>query len=328
MQSRFQVPLPATAPRACVVCEQPLDLRTALMARKAAAGSAPQLYALCAAFDCRMVFEHGEHLADAEFQQHLRWRAQVAREEKVRGRLRQGHIDAENREAAAVFAALTARRPRAGPPDLRLTVPSGHARLRPLPERRRRKHAEHLDAIIAAALAETEPFAPSTSASPAPSHDLAGRLCGVCGGGCCLSGGEKAYLTPATMRRVMAANPGLSPGELRAIYLDRLPERTIPRSCVHHTRGGCSLPRSVRADVCNTFACAPLKLLQQELDADPPVRKVIVLRRRQNHWNQANPKLDNDIVSATLLTEGASTQLRPPAPEGWMAAAKNATADR
>ena len=122
----------------------------------------------------------------------------------------------------------------------------------------------------------------------------------------------------------MAANPGLDPAKLRAAYLGYLPPRTIPGSCVHHTRGGCSLPRALRSDVCNSFACAPLKLLQSGLQADPPVRVVVVLRRRQNHWNQANPALNNDIVGAAVLTEGATTALRPPGPGGWMAAALDA----
>ncbi len=328
MQDRFTVPLPTRAAQACVVCSQPLDWRTALTARKAGGGAPLELYPLCQAFDCRMVFEQGEHLSDADFRRHLLWRAQVAREEKIWARLRQGHADAENHEAAIVFAAIEARVPSRPPPDLRLTVPSGHARLQSLPQRRRQAHAAHLDAIIAAALEAAD--APPVEAAPAPpesGHEngatdpggLAGRLCGVCGGGCCLSGGEKAYLTVATLRRVMAANPDLGPDELRAIYLGHLPQRTIPGSCVHHTRGGCSLPRALRSDVCNRFACAPLKLLQHGLEADPPVREVIVLRRRQNHWNQANPKLNNDIVAATVLTVKATTRLRPPSPEGWMA---------
>jgi hypothetical protein len=55
------------------------------------------------------------------------------------------------------------------------------------------------------------------------------------------------------------------------------------------------------------------------LEADPPVREVVVLRRRQNNWNQTNTALNNDIVGAAVLTEAATTRLRRPKPGGWMA---------
>ena len=46
------------------------------------------------------------------------------------------------------------------------------------------------------------------------------------------------------------------------------------------------------------------------------MREVVVLRRRQNRWRQVNPMLNNDIVGAAVLTETATTTLKPPKPAG------------
>jgi hypothetical protein len=114
----------------------------------------------------------------------------------------------------------------------------------------------------------------------------------------------------------MAAHPGLDAAGLRALYLGHLPPRSVAGSCVNHTRDGCSLPRSLRSDTCNTWRCLPLQELERRQGADPPVRTVAVLSRRQNHWKQDDRTLDNAIVGAAILTETATKRLRPPKPGG------------
>jgi hypothetical protein len=320
MQGRFSVPLPATAPRACVVCAGPLAANLAPTPRKGARPPSPELHPLCPDPACRSIFAAVEGLPDAEFRRQLEWRAQqrrawlqrLARDRADDARLRQERTEAEAREAAAVFAAV------ARGADLALTVFSGRGPARPLPERRRRAYAAHLDVVIAAAMTAAEPAAAEAAApaqaAQAADSSLPGRLCGACGGGCCPKGGDRAFLEAATLRRVMADHPGLDAAGLRALYLDRLPPRPVAGSCVNHTPGGCSLPRSLRSDTCNRWRCLPLMELEQRLDADPPVRTVAVLSRRQNHWKQDHPGLDNGIVGAAILTETGTRRLRPPKP--------------
>lgn len=321
-------PYDPSRPRRCVVCEQPLGVHVPMTPGPGAAASPPALYALCPAFECRTLFQQAlVAAAGADFPRYLQWRAKAGREMRVRGRLLQEKKQAEAREAAAVFAAIETRAGPAGPADLELVVPSGHARLRPVSQRRRRAYAAHLDTIIAGALQAAEPSAgpaPAPSAEARPSGEvepgkgevvssLPARLCGACGGGCCTAGGERAYLAPMTIRRVLAANPGMDAAQLRATYLAHVPERTIPYSCINHTRGGCSLPKALRADTCNDFLCTQLERLQIGLNATPPVRTARVLRRRHSLWRQSELGLNNDIIEATVLTEGATTRLRLPA---------------
>jgi len=317
-----------------VVCGQTLDARAVLTPRKTDAASAPQLYPLCQDFACKIAFEQGKDMSAAAFQRHLDWHARLARDQRALARLSRARTKAD-RQAAAVFDAIAARAGSGAPADLQLVVSSGHGRPRPLTQRRRRLYLAHLDAVIAAAQNPPEPVAPAAPSLAAPDQPapippaldqpvgaakstLPGRLCGVCGGGCCPAGGTHAFQSEATIRRVMAANPDLDSAGLRALYLGHLPQRTIPGGCVFQARTGCGLPRSLRGDICNSYACQALQQLQNSLDAaDPPPRKVVVLRRRQNQWKQDDLSLNNDIVSATVLTEAATKRLRPPTPEGW-----------
>jgi hypothetical protein len=312
MHNRFTVPLPAKAQRPCVVCAEPLDRGAALTARQ------DELHALCREPACRTLFAEVAALPDAEFRRQLAWRGEHWRTWRARlvqaraedTRLRRERTEAEAREAAAAFAAIA---PLA---ELKLTVFSGRGPSRPLPERRRRAYAAHLDAVIAAALEPSAKPVASGEDPGASASTLPARLCGACGGGCCPLGGTRAFLEEATIRRVMAADPGLDAAGVRALYLDHLPPRPVAGSCVNHTRHGCALPRSLRADTCNRWACLPLQALQQGLESDPPVRTVAVLSRRQNHWNQDNLARDNAIEGAAVLSETETRRRRPPKPRG------------
>jgi len=60
------------------------------------------------------------------------------------------------------------------------------------------------------------------------------------------------------MRRYFAEHPGARPRDILALYLSYLPNRNVVESCVYHTRRGCTLPRDIRADICNTWYCGGL----------------------------------------------------------------------
>jgi hypothetical protein len=333
MQGRFTVPLARATPRACVVCERPLDRTLSLTPRTDAPSRSTELYPLCLGPGCRELFDLTTGTTDAEFGRRLRARAKAWRDRRgwlaVRARLLETRAPVEAQENAAAFAAIGPREDLGPGPVLHLALPTGPARARPLSRRRRRAYAAVLDQVIADALAEDDPTAhtpglPGPSVRPTPGGEAAtnaaasalpGRLCGACGGGCCIAGGDRAFLSAATIRRVLAAHPGLGAAELRAMYLGHLAERTMPNSCVNHTRHGCALPRSLRADICNSFACDPLRSLLNALEDDRPVRKVVALRRRQNHWDQENPLAPHDIVDAAVLTDTKTTRLRKRKPE-------------
>ena len=309
------------SPRTCVSCSKPLAWNIPLTPRKAVPG---ELYALCPDFTCRTVFQQTEMAPGMDFLRELQLRVRAKREHSVWSARVQEHRRKLAEECDAVFATLAAR-PRKGPaPDLKIALPSGSKRQRRLSARRRQAYIAHLDAVIATALDKTAPSNFATAAGSTPSveqnegkhaSNLLGRLCGACAGGCCSNGNDHAYLHADTIKRVMAANPGLSPAQVRAAYLERLPEHAMTDSCVNHTKAGCSLPRSLRSDVCNVFLCSHLQRLVDTLTDDASVRTVLVLRRRQDLWRQAAPGLpDNEIIDGAVLTETGMKRFRLPKP--------------
>ena len=47
-----------------------------------------------------------------------------------------------------------------------------------------------------------------------------------------------------------------------------MPTEHSDHGCVYQTAQGCVVPRELRADICNSFACAPLQQVQASAAAD------------------------------------------------------------
>jgi hypothetical protein len=222
--------------------------------------------------------------------------------------------------------------------SLLLVIPSGPAEARAASPRRRQRYRAHLRRIAAEAVADPllhlpgqhgaaapQAAAASTAAgdhggddhgdtTSAPGAWAAGdALCGVCGGGCCTLGGDSAHLDANTLRRVLAAQPRLQAADLVAAYLDRVPAQGQLGSCINHSRQGCSLPRDWRSDTCNRFACGALAQLQQRQASAQPASSIVVVQRRQSHWNRHHPGLDNAITACWWLADQQVAELPLPA---------------
>lgn len=293
-----------------------------------------------------MVVDRRATLGDAAFKPYLLRQAQLARDQREHLRRLQQRASDEAHENEAFWALLQAQPDLDLPDDvLPLVLPSGPQRLSPASLRRRKRYRAHLNRLVAEVLAEPDPDPGGATASPdrprecnpawtgpalasdplapiasparlAAADRMAGALCGVCGGGCCTSGGDTAYLSADTLRRVLAQQPQLAPADLAAAYLDQVPAESEVSSCINHTPEGCSLPKTLRSDICNRFECDPLALLQHRQQGALPASHVIIVQRRQNHWNRSRPDLDNPITACWDLTDAGATKLLLPAHPG------------
>ena len=61
-------------------------------------------------------------------------------------------------------------------------------------------------------------------------------------------------------------------------YMALLPPEHSDHGCVYQTAQGCVVPRDLRADICNSFACAPL----QQVQAADSTRPVLALAVSEN----------------------------------------------
>jgi hypothetical protein len=166
-------------------------------------------------------------------------------------------------------------------------VPASLSRITRLPAQRRREFRNYLKELIDQAFARPIPqVTDSDQTAPLPGKDGAslpdedaglqaasGQACACCRGSCCQGGGfTHAYLEIATVQRYRAAHPGQHPRKVLAAYMSFVGDETTEGSCVYHRTDGCSLPRDMRADICNAFYCGGLQDFRQNASSTGPVR--------------------------------------------------------
>ena len=58
------------------------------------------------------------------------------------------------------------------------------------------------------------------------------------------------------------------------MYLGRIPRTAYRDSCIFHGKKGCTLDRSMRSDVCNSYFCGGLRAY---IDSGVPPEPIIVM---------------------------------------------------
>jgi hypothetical protein len=128
------------------------------------------------------------------------------------------------------------------------------------PERSRRLR-EHLLRLIREARDKKHWARPVSTVLQEPAEfpaTVARTACALCEGWCCRNGDDDGFLDGWTLARVRAAEPDMTDGKLLRLYLARVPADAYRDSCIFHGRRGCTLDRSLRADICNYYYCAGL----------------------------------------------------------------------
>ena len=116
---------------------------------------------------------------------------------------------------------------------------------------------------------------------------VAREACSLCKGWCCKGGGDHAYLDEQTMARVRGARPELEARGVLRLYVESVPTVGYEGSCVFHGKLGCTLARSLRSDVCNSYFCAGLATYVTGGDAVTPA----VVIAGEGHRMRTSPVL-------------------------------------
>jgi hypothetical protein len=137
-----------------------------------------------------------------------------------------------------------------------LWLPAFQPHHAPVAAAARREHAAWLVAL-AATPSPAVPPPPAADAAPGPA--IGGRVCAFCSGRCCTLGAHRhAFIDRALLERHAERATG---GDVAAAALDyaaRVPRTHVRGGCLYQGREGCVLPRTMRADICNTYRCEPL----------------------------------------------------------------------
>lgn len=163
-------------------------------------------------------------------------------------------------------------------------IPAAVHQIARLPAQRRREFRDYLKSLIdrAASLpvppvVDQEPAPEPVSVQDARLQAASGSACACCQGSCCRGGAyTHAFLGVETLQRYRAAHPKQNPRQILAAYLRHIGNETCEGSCVYHRADGCSLPREMRADICNNFYCGGLHEFRANVPATGPVRGFFV----------------------------------------------------
>jgi hypothetical protein len=93
---------------------------------------------------------------------------------------------------------------------------------------------------------------PAQPEPPGFAARVARTACSLCKGWCCRNGDDDAFLDDRTLARVRLAKPDMTERAVLRLYLDRVPLVAYRDSCIYHGKMGCTLERSMRANVCNS----------------------------------------------------------------------------
>lgn len=96
-------------------------------------------------------------------------------------------------------------------------------------------------------------------------------LCKGCQGNCCTTGlGQKAYIDATTAKRAALHIHEDSAVQVALNYASYLPEKHVEGSCLFHGPDGCALPRQMRSDICNNYACHAARDMLNRIDKYNP----------------------------------------------------------
>lgn len=182
-------------------------------------------------------------------------------------------------------------------------VPANQKEITILPEYRRDEFKQYLHQCIEDAFARNNNNSAEMELTPQSTDSLVNtdsdfervtliQGCTTCKGFCCLKGGEtRAYQDAENMLNYVQKNSNRSIETILNEYLHYIPEMSYENSCVYHTEAGCTLPREMRAEICNKHLCIGLRKLKQEFTNNNPDSLFIVAEDTHT------------IIRSTLVTD-------------------------
>jgi hypothetical protein len=157
--------------------------------------------------------------------------------------------------------------------SLPVMVPRNDKAAVPISPERVRRLRKHL-VVTLRALRKMKSSEHSVSPLRPEPEGFAGRVartaCSLCKGWCCGNGKETAFLDETTMARVRCARSALDARAVLRLFLERVPELGYKDSCIFHGKQGCTLDRSLRSDVCNSYFCGGLQVYMTGADTVTP----------------------------------------------------------
>ena len=157
--------------------------------------------------------------------------------------------------------------------SLPVMVPRNDKLAVPISRERVRRLRKHL-IVTLRALRIMKDSEHSVSPLPPEPEGFAARVahtaCSLCKGWCCTNGDDHAFLDQETIARLCRARLPLDVRAVLRLYIERVPEVGYEGSCIFHGKQGCTLDRSLRSDVCNSYFCGGLQVYMTGGETETP----------------------------------------------------------
>jgi hypothetical protein len=298
----------------CEVCGEEVGPADAMLGRR-------QGRLVCRNADCQLLMAQLAGMPAASRASHLATQRERILDRRERDARARGHAAAIREAEVEVDRQILAEVRRKTDPDGRvvvLPIPSGLATVSPMPVERRERYRRHLERTIEEAARASEGGVSRDRDHIARKRAIAsGRFlderpalkarcdqaCELCKGGCCSVGGEHAFISTVTIRRLMDTDASLGGEDILRAYLSHLPERSIEGACVNQTATGCALPRAWRSDACNAYFCDALEAFQKDWDEAQPPEAVLVIRRAYTNGNRFAAATPNPVVEVAWVDD-------------------------
>jgi len=157
--------------------------------------------------------------------------------------------------------------------SLPVMVPRNDKAAVPISPERVRRLRKHLVVALRALRTMKNPEHSVSPLRPEPegfAARVARTACSLCKGWCCRNGEDHAFLDEGTMARVRCARWELDVRAVLRLYVERVPKVGYEDSCIFHGKQGCTLDRSQRSDVCNSYFCGGLQVYMADGEAATP----------------------------------------------------------
>ncbi|MEH6835058.1 MULTISPECIES: hypothetical protein [Falsihalocynthiibacter] len=231
-----------------------------------------------AAISTHQLLQPGHCGAEPCFLAHISRGVQAQKDQRE-----QDYIERQNsaKEGKASAIATAAFHLNCDTDDLLIAVvPFQNNPVEPLPPAHREAFRQHLEKIVEEAFAlgssalENAEISPNSSAE----HSIIDAACSTCQGFCCARGGGEnhAFLTVKTILGYLSQNQELLQEDVIAHYTDALPQASVRAACVFQSDQGCTLERTSRAPLCNTFYCHDLHAMHDLTQGRSDVRMAII----------------------------------------------------
>jgi len=308
---------PLSKPLECEVCTCPISYPESLQIKGLG-------YVVCQSFECRRIMAHKSSMTPLLFKTQAQFQKDIYQERRKKDKARQDYIDGamarEREENEKILKFVLNENPSLSAEAVRIVeIPSGGHRLVSLSKARIKKYTEHLTNIISRAFEQSESLdvvfdqqkqtheklldLEKRFAKNPLLRTMSDGVCSVCKGACCAEGKERAYLSSATIKRVLKQKPGLSVEDLLDRYLSTIANEVIDGACINQSARGCVLPMELRSDTCNSFHCESLKSFQKSIEENGDSSAALAIQRSRSLWGKHNDYYRNEVVNIAMVTE-------------------------